>query len=247
VTGEPGALADRLGIRVVEHDVVESTMARALADPGPAPALHLAVRQTAGRGRHGRHWESPAGNLHATLRWPEGGAPFPPAVLAAIQIEWARAIERMGGPAVRCKWPNDGWLEGAKWAGVLAVRPARRPGEIHLGLGANLSASPADLPEPTTHLALHWPGWPGAPVVAEALLGAALSVLAAGPAGVAEQLAAWPGYDALDPGEDLVVELTGGARRGIYRGVDGEGRLRLQTAGGEERVESGEARRVRPA
>lgn len=244
---ERGGLADRLGIRVVEHGVVDSTMARALADAGPAPALHLAVRQTAGRGRHGRRWESPAGNLHATLRWPEPGAPFPPAVLAAVQVEWARAIERLGGPAVRCKWPNDGWLEGAKWAGLLAVRPADRPGEIHLGLGANLAASPAEVPEPTTHLARHWSGWPGALVVTEALLRAALSVLADGPAGVAARLGSWPRYDALALGEDLVVELSRGARRGRYRGLDGEGRLRLETADGEERLESGEARRVRPA
>lgn len=244
---EPGGLADRLGIRVVEHELVDSTMARALADAGPAPALHLAVRQTAGRGRHGRRWESPAGNLHATLRWPEPGLPFPPAVLAAVQVEWAQAIERMEGPAVRCKWPNDGWLEGAKWAGLLAVRPAARPGEIHLGLGANLSASPVEVPEPTTHLARHWPEWPGAPAVAEALLSAALAVLADGPAGVVARLASWPRYDALAQGEDLAVELPGGTRRGRYRGLDGAGRLRLETADGEERLESGEARRVRPA
>lgn len=244
--GTPAALGRRLGVRVVAHGVVDSTMARALADPGPAPAVHLAVRQTAGRGRRGRRWQSPAGNLHATIRWPEPDGPVPPGILAAVQVEWVRTIERLGGPAARCKWPNDGWLEGAKWAGLLAARPAARPGEIHLGLGANLSASPQGVSDPVTHLARHWPEWPGREAVTEALLGAALAVLADGSAGVEARLADWSGHDALTPGEIVVVELAKGPRRGSYRGVDREGRLRLETQAGEERLASGEVRRLRP-
>ena len=243
---EQEALAARLGVRVIRHDVVDSTMSCALADPGLAPALHLAVRQTAGRGRHGRPWESPAGNLHATIRWIEDAAPFPPGLLGAVQLEWARAIEGLGGPAVRCKWPNDGWLDGAKWSGLLAVRPAQRSGEIHLGLGANLVASPAAVAEPATHLERHWLGWPGEAVVAEALLRAALGVLADGPAGIPPRLARWARYDALSPGEPLVVDLAGRRRIGSYGGVDEDGRLRLATDAGEERITSGEVSRVRP-
>lgn len=148
---------------------------------------------------------------------------------------------------MRCKWPNDGWLEGSKWAGLLARRPSTHPGEIHLGLGANLDAAPAGVEAPTTHLSRHWPDWPGAAEVCEALLRGAIAVLAAGPSGVRERLLDWPVHDAFSPGEELVVDLPPGPRAGVYRGIDGEGRLRLETADGETRLASGEVRRVRRA
>ncbi|MGH7566620.1 MAG: biotin--[acetyl-CoA-carboxylase] ligase, partial [Gemmatimonadota bacterium] len=233
-------LEERLGVRVVGHGRIDSTMAAALRDPGPAPCVHLAESQTAGRGRHGRSWESPAGNLYATIRWPERGRPFPPGLLAAVQVAWVQAIRAGGGPDVRCKWPNDGWLGGAKWAGLIALRPAERPGEIHLGLGANLVAAPSEVAGPAaTDLRSGWPGWPGWPgsaAVAESLLSAALEVLRDGPEGVAPRLSDWARYDALVPGEPLVVECAGHHRTGTYRGVDREGRLRLEEDSGEARL-----------
>lgn len=239
-------LAERLGVRVVEHGRIDSTMAAALADAGPLPAVHLAESQTAGRGRHGRSWESPPGNLYATIRWPELGDPYPPGVMGAIQIEWARAIRAAGGPDARCKWPNDGWLEGAKWAGLLAVRPAERPGEIHVGLGANLVAVPEEVAYEATELGSHWPAWPGSEEVAAMLIGAALAVLRDGPGGVGSRLADWSRYDALAPGTPLIVEGAGARRTGTYLGIDADGRLRLAREDGEVRIASGEARKVRP-
>lgn len=220
-------------------------MAAAAADEGPAPAIHVAARQTAGRGRHGRSWASPEGNLHATIRWPEPDGPLPPGVLAAVQVAWARAVRDAGGPVVRCKWPNDGLLEGRKWAGVLAARPAARPGELHLGLGANLVAAPAVDGAETACLAEAWPGWPGASEVARILLAAALAVLGEGAAGVSKRLAEWPRHDALEPGERIVVDDRGRSREGTYRGIDAEGRLRLEIDAREIRLASGDARRVR--
>jgi BirA family biotin operon repressor/biotin-[acetyl-CoA-carboxylase] ligase len=244
------ALAERLGVRVVEHGRIDSTMAAALVDEGALPAVHRARSQTAGRGRHGRGWESPPGNLHATIRWPEGEARFAPGLLAAIQVEWARAIRASGGPPVRCKWPNDGWLDGAKWAGLLAVRPAERPGELHVGLGVNLIAAPRGTEPAATDLRSHWPGWPGPEPVAALLIETALGVLADGPGGLASRLAEWPRYDAFAPGTRIAVEATGasarGSRTGTYLGIDADGRLRLAEETGEARIASGEARRVRP-
>ena len=239
-------LAERLGVRVVEHGRIDSTMAAALADTGPSPAVHRAECQTAGRGRHGRSWESPPGNLYATIRWPELENPFPPGLMGAIQIEWARVIRAAGGPDARCKWPNDGWLEGVKWAGLLAIRPAERPGEIHVGLGANLVAAPEPVEYEATDLRSHWPTWPGSEEVAASLIGAALAVLGEGSGGVGSRLADWSRHDALAPGTPLVVEGAGARRTGTYLGIDAEGRLRLAGEDGEVRIASGEARRVRP-
>jgi BirA family biotin operon repressor/biotin-[acetyl-CoA-carboxylase] ligase len=239
-------LAERLGVRVVEHGAIESTMEAALADAGPAPVVHLAESQSAGRGRHGREWRSPQGNLYATIRWTEPADPFPTGLLGAVQVEWARVIAEAGGPVVRCKWPNDGWLDGAKWSGLLAARPAGRPGEIHIGLGANLVTAPAVERIEVACLRTRWTDWPGAVEVAALLIGAALRVLRDGPAGVGPRLEDWSKHDALSPGERLVIEGAGGPVEGAYLGIDPEGRLRLAAPGGEVRVSSGDVRRVRP-
>jgi BirA family biotin operon repressor/biotin-[acetyl-CoA-carboxylase] ligase len=241
-------LERRLGVRVVGHGTIESTMAAALADRGPAPAVHLARAQSDGRGRLGRAWESPPGNLYATIRWPEGETPFPPGLLAAVQLAWAKAIRDAGGPGVRCKWPNDGMLGIAKWAGLIAVRPAERPGELHLGLGANLVAAPPSVTDPpATALRSDWPEWPGEEAVAALLVSEALAVLRGGPASIPARLADWAHFDALAPGEPVVVESGGRRHRGSYCGVDADGRLLVAGKIGETRFASGEVTRVRGA
>ena len=222
-------------------------MAAALADSGPAPAVHLAHAQSSGRGRHGRTWESPPGNLYATIRWPEGEGFFPPGLLAAVQLAWARAVRDAGGPEVRCKWPNDGMLGDAKWAGLIAVRPAERTGELHLGLGANLAVAPAVEGAATACLADAWPEWPGEEAVAAILVSAALEILREGPPSVPARLADWPPFDALSPGDRLIIEGPGGPHEGVYGGIDEQGRLRLVSTSGEVRLTSGGAHRVRPA
>lgn len=239
-------LERRLGVRVVGHGTIDSTMAEAAVDPGPPPAVHLARAQTAGRGRHGRGWESPPGNLYATIRWPENEGPFPPGLLAAVQLEWARAVREAGGPEARCKWPNDGMLGDAKWAGLIAIRPAERPGELHLGLGANLVAAPASIADPpAVDLRSRWPEWPGEEAVAGMLLAAAIEILREGPASVPARLADWARWDALVPGEKVSVQSAGRRQEGVYRGVDDAGRLRVEGENGETRFASGDVIRVR--
>lgn len=237
---------ERLGARAVLHGTIASTMAAALADPGPAPAVHLARAQSAGRGRHGRTWESPPGNLYATIRWPEDGSPFPPGLLGAVQLAWAGAIRDTGGPGVLCKWPNDGMLGSAKWAGLIAVRPAERAGELHLGLGANLVAAPSSIQDPpAAALRSHWPEWPGEEAVAVLLVSAALAVLRDGPASIRARLAGWARFDALTPCEPIVLESAGRRHEGRYGGVDADGRLVVDGDGGESRFTSGDVTRVR--
>lgn len=239
-------LERRLGVRVVGHGTIDSTMAAALADRGPAPAVHLARAQTEGRGRLGRTWESPPGNLHATIRWPEGERPFPPGLLAAVQLGWARSVREAGGPEVRCKWPNDGMLGEKKWAGVIAVRPGERPGELHLGLGANLVTAPPWVTDPpAADLKSHWAKWPGEEAVTAMLVSSALEVLRNGPVGIAERLADWARFDALSPGEQVAVESAGLRHEGRYGGIDAEGRLLVEGKGGDACFTSGEVDRVR--
>ena len=102
-----------------------------------------AERQTAGRGRQGRAWSSPPGNLYASCccarraRWP-----------AASSRWWSRLRRRrpsglFDARPPRVKWPNDVLLDGAKLAGIRS-RGGRRGRRLRLGdrgLGVNLAAS----------------------------------------------------------------------------------------------------------
>lgn len=236
-------LARRLGVEVVAHGVVESTMEEARR-AGRAPVVHLANEQRAGRGRQGRGWTSPPGNLHATIAWPDPRHELPAAVLAAIQVEIAFSVRAAGGPSVRCKWPNDGYVESGKWCGLLAEHdPAS--GILGIGLGANLERAPEDPEIGAAALRDHWSPWPGRTAVAEVVLGAALVTLREGAAAVAPRLARWPELDLWPLGIAIRLEAAGRVLQGGYGGIAGDGRLLLETPDGTVRLAAGEARRVR--
>lgn len=125
---------------------VDSTNAYALrrADALPHSTVIVADRQTSGRGRAGRHWHSPAGNLYMTLVLKE----FSPIVRSsglgwlplAMAMAVARCLEELGlSPGI--KWPNDVLLPEGKVAGILAEARWQqgRPATIALGAGVNLN------------------------------------------------------------------------------------------------------------
>jgi len=117
--------------------------ARRLADRAllGAGGSVLAASQSAGRGRMGRPWESPPGNLHATWIWPaveEAAARMRPLALA---LAVARILDARG-LAATIKWPNDLLVEGRKVAGILTETPGPW---TFAGVGANLHASPSEM------------------------------------------------------------------------------------------------------
>ncbi len=241
-----GRLGQKLGVRVVTYADVTSTMDVARADGGLLPAIHIAERQSLGRGRESRHWASPSGNLHATIAWPDPSEEFPPALLAALQLAWAETVEGHGGPSARCKWPNDGYIAGRKWAGMLASRwPAR--GALLIGVGANVRVVPEDVAGTATALVDQWSDWPGGKAVAESLLEAAVGVLKSGASSVPGMLARWPERDVWRSGVELEVESAGQVYTGRYRGLTASGELVLETATGTTTFASGDAHRVRAA
>lgn len=140
------ALATRsLGRYLVYREVLLSTMdlaAREAAEGAPHGTLVFAEEQTAGRGRRGRSFYSPAGqNLYFTLvlrchvdvhrRLP---LIVPLAVCTAIQAE---------APAARIKWPNDIWIGDRKVAGMLIDAELSPAGAVALpGIGINVNADP---------------------------------------------------------------------------------------------------------
>jgi len=143
-----------LGQGLIElYDRIGSTNARAreLAAAGaPEGALVLANQQTAGHGRFGRTWHSPAGlNLYFSLVLrPELPAPALSWLPLAAGLAAAETIKDVTGLSPELKWPNDLLLKGKKIAGIL-VEGELGPGGIEfavLGLGLNVNTKSADFP-----------------------------------------------------------------------------------------------------
>lgn len=116
----------------------------------PHGAVVVAARQTRGRGRRGRVWESPAGTgLYASfiLRpgWPAAQAANL-AILAAMAAHGA--LDRAGVKNLRIKWPNDILANGRKICGVL-VEPRIGAGRIEfavVGIGLNAGQQADEFP-----------------------------------------------------------------------------------------------------
>ena len=148
------------GYGLKTFDVIDSTNeeAKRLAAAGePGPIWISAACQTAGRGRRGRVWVSPTGNLAATLMLRPGKSAtecaqlsFVAAIAAAAMLaDFASAVE------LRVKWPNDVLAGGAKIAGILlesASSGGEGPAWLAIGIGVNLAMHPEVTEFPATSL-----------------------------------------------------------------------------------------------
>jgi BirA family biotin operon repressor/biotin-[acetyl-CoA-carboxylase] ligase len=195
-----------------------------------------AERQTAGRGRQGRAWTSPTGNLSAStlvrLR-PTDPAAASLALMAAVALHEAVGVYLGDAAVAFVKWPNDLLVAGSKLSGILLERA---DDAVVIGIGVNLAHHP-DLPDrATTSLAAH-----GAFVAPAEFI----ETLAAS---VARWLSRWRGeglgpiraawLDAAHPvGAALSARLPdGGTTDGLFEGLDADGALILRLAVGERRV-----------
>jgi BirA family biotin operon repressor/biotin-[acetyl-CoA-carboxylase] ligase len=148
------------GFRLVCLPSVASTNdeLRRRAEAGAAPGLVVvAEEQTEGRGRYGRRWTSPPGNLHASvlLRQDRPLAEIAQlSLVAGLALVDALAAHAPGLLDARLKWPNDLLIGGAKVAGILLESGGpdpRRPWVI-VGSGVNVASAPVDTPYPATSL-----------------------------------------------------------------------------------------------
>lgn len=162
---ELGLNTSRIGHQIEYHANIDSTNLRAqtLAEQGaPEGSVVVADSQSAGRGRMGRLWGSPAGvNVYTSIILRPALALSEASqltFLAAVGV--ARALEKSCGVRVSVKWPNDILLNGKKIAGLLNELSAETEG-IHyviLGIGVNLNMEqdqfPPDLRYPATSILL---------------------------------------------------------------------------------------------
>lgn len=204
----------------------------------PDGAWLRAERQTGGRGRQGRPWQSPPGNLYAsTVLYLRPGDPPPAslALVAAVALDESVRVfaTAAAGEGLALKWPNDLLAAGAKLSGILLERTGDA---VVIGFGVNLAHHP-ELPDRRT-TSLRALG-------ADVEPGAFLEVLG-------EAMARWRARwraGGIDPvrrrwlerahpiGTPLTARLPdGSAVEGLFDGLDAHGALRLRLAGGERRV-----------
>jgi BirA family transcriptional regulator, biotin operon repressor / biotin---[acetyl-CoA-carboxylase] ligase len=202
----------------------------ALAREGGGEGLWVrAERQSGGKGRQGRAWESPVGNLHAStlVRLRPGDPPAPTlALVAAVALHEAVAPLV---PEARIKWPNDLLVDGAKLAGILLEREGDA---VVVGFGVNLAARPRFVERPAASVAELADTTPDA--------AAFLGTLAEGftrwlvrwrNEGVAPVRDAW--LRSAHPSGTALVTSDGA---GLFDGLDDSGALRLRLEDGTVRL-----------
>ena len=207
----------------------------AFAADGAEEGLWLrAERQTAGRGRQGRAWSSPAGNLHASTLVRVRADDPPAASLALVcAVALAETIAALGCPAVTIKWPNDVLLDGAKLAGILLERSGDA---IVAGFGVNLANHPLVEGRETASLAGRL--WTHSTAELHEHLVAAFAQWIATwrSEGLAPVVARWEAL-AHPRGTPLIARLSDGSSlSGSFEGLAAEGALRLRLADGTTHV-----------
>lgn len=240
------------GVRLIRLDRVDSTneeLKRRAARGAPALTAVLAREQTGGRGRHGRSWASPPGNVYLSiLLRPEPGWPFLPSLSLVAGLAVVEAVAGLNAalsPRIALKWPNDVLLDGAKLSGVLLESELPADGSapwLIAGIGVNVAWHPdAGTRYPVTSLA-------AAGVVAATVEEVAAAVLGR----FGEHLPAWRAHglaplttamEARLAGRGGPVRLEQGPEtlEGTLVGIAPDGALRLRLSdGAERRVTAGE-------
>jgi BirA family transcriptional regulator, biotin operon repressor / biotin---[acetyl-CoA-carboxylase] ligase len=248
--------AEAAGYRLISLKATESTNDDALQaarSDDPGQLWIVAGEQHAGRGRHGRQWSSPPGNLYASLLLIDPCEPQHAPQLGFVAglalHETIEAVTGVSAPRLTLKWPNDLLLDGAKVSGLLLEGhrlQGNGPLAIIIGMGVNVAFAPTGTPYPakalqsvrsvltredvfrtlSTSFAQTFSAWRNA-----------ARMNAADPFGPIRRL--WL-ERAAGLGQEVTLRLPSGEKRGIFEGLDRFGRLQLKTVSGAELIDAGD-------
>jgi BirA family transcriptional regulator, biotin operon repressor / biotin---[acetyl-CoA-carboxylase] ligase len=245
------ASRNRIGHAVEAHDAIPSTNDRArevLAKPGGEGRVILAEVQTAGRGRRGRTWQSPAGvnltfsvALHPHLA---AGDAWRLAAAAGLAVRAAALPDA----ELHVKWPNDVVdAAGRKVAGILVETgiAGDRLAEAVIGIGINVNWPRAAMPDELRDRAVALIDLAG-PIDRVALLSRVLDELDSRIAAVEAGDTLLDEYRSAAWLTGRRIEVAAGDRvlRGIARDVSADGSLTIDDAGTLRPVAYGEVTRV---
>jgi len=211
--------------------------ARRASNGERGPCWLWAARQTAGRGRSGRDWASPEGNLHATLLMPVADDPARTALHSFVAcLAVADTLDILTGQPERVslKWPNDALLDDHKVAGVLLESGTTTSGRwLSIGIGIDLAHAPAGTRWPAISVA-EATGQPApAPEAALDLLASAMDARIArfDEDGFAPVRTAWLAR-AARLGDVIEARLPAETVTGRFETLDDDGAMLLQTGTG---------------
>jgi len=236
---------------LITFDSVGSTNdeARKLAGQGedvaPDGTMVWAKEQTAGRGRRGREWSSPEGNLYTSLILRPQVS-----VAEAAQLSFVAALalyDALGnvsepGHQIHLKWPNDLLLQEKKVAGLLLESEGSGDGTLEwviVGLGLNIASHPENTDFPAT--SLRFEQWSTS--VEEALQAYARSFLGWANRWIEDGFQpvrkTWL-QRSIGLGEPIEVRLENQTLTGIFKDMDETGTLILETDGEIRHIAAGD-------
>ena len=212
----------------------------------------IAEQQTAGRGRRGRNWISPAGvNLYfSVILRPELSPQRAPELTLTTAVALAETL-REAGAAAAIKWPNDLLVEGRKIAGILAemTAEAENLSFVVMGVGVNLNLRASDFPPELASTATSLMEARGQRVP-RALFTAALWTRLERWMDVHQESGFAPVRDAWRAlsstlGQDVLVRTETREFRGLAEDIDQTGALLVRTPDGIERIVAGDLEQIR--
>jgi BirA family transcriptional regulator, biotin operon repressor / biotin---[acetyl-CoA-carboxylase] ligase len=214
-----------------ELDSTSSELVRRIAAGAAGPgSLVIAEAQTAGRGRLGRAWASPPGNLYASLAVAVGGPPEErvPLVPLAAGVAAVDALAACGVSGVRLKWPNDLIRGGRKVGGVLCEAPALRGDRVTVVVGLGVNTGRAAFEGELAGTAGCLGGADPGPLIAVWVAGLEVWAERISSGEVEPLVAAW-----LDRAEPFGRRVRVDDREGTTVGLDAMGRLLVEVPSGE--------------
>ena len=243
----------RIGRGVEAHASIGSTNDRArelLDEAGGEGRAIVAEEQTAGRGRRGRSWLSPAGRnltLSVAVR-PQVAAVDAWQLSAAVALAAREACMTIAPVAL--KWPNDlVSVDGEKVGGLLleTIIEEERVSAVVIGIGINVNWHRAEMPPEIASDSTSLVELAGAAIDRVELLATLLDELDAELAAVEDGISPLPRYrDACATlGTQVRVETAGGNVEGRAIDVDARGALVIETAAGPVALTGGEIVRLR--
>lgn len=244
-------LAETFIADVRSHETLASTSDAALAlskqDSVRVPALILADRQTAGRGRGSNRWWSSSGSLTFSILLNTTELHIPLAIRPRISLAAGLAVcdavdDALGRREAKLKWPNDVLCQGRKICGILADVSPHRQDLLALGIGINVNNSWSDAPPEVRSIATSLVEIAGREISPGDLLVATLGRL--------QQRLLWVGEQqeqlqqhwqqrCILTGRWVQIELPNDSVTGVCQGIDQEGALVVRTSEGSRRLVSG--------
>lgn len=228
----------------IHHEKIDSTNAEAIrklkAGEVKQPCVIYADVQESGKGRTGRQWLSPEGNLYSSFLIPAEQSPnvLPFAISLAVYDVLCHFMESEDHDRIGLKWPNDVLIDGSKCCGILIEKETDPDDQdwYIIGIGLNLVFAPQDIDGKdayggATCLSYYTTYRPSRKLVLEEL---------------AKALEIWTQEKKNDVVLDawrkrcygqnsmIIVRLANGETEpGTFAGIDDQGYLLLQKTGGE--------------